>query len=459
MSTFFSLLVSTALIAASIASPAILKLYTSSGEVYTVTTIADTFDGACDADCSLRDAITAANAAPGSLVQVPAGVYLIGSFLQITQDVTVQGAGMDVTIIDGGDLTTTLIINAPSSLVFINDLTIRRSTGSALASQSTTLELNRVRLSESENTMIGGGGLLVGSGFVQVNDSVIDANEVRYVTEGGGGVYNVGGQVTLYRTTVTGNFAPNGGGIYKASVTLVTRESRIVGNEAIARGGGIFDYFGTVTVQDSEISGNQAGGDGGGIFSRVSIVIEQSTISGNSTHGCGGGIGLGGTLVLATISHSTIVNNWTDHIVGGAGICGNFDQNYLVNHTILADNIAPNALASVDCSFWGPGGAFSGGYNLVETPGFCGHFGSGAGDIVGIDPEINALANNGGFTQTHALAPGGPAVDSGDPLYTSTSFDQRGAGFPRLNHYRIDIGAYELQQHFIFLPINLINIP
>jgi len=36
----------------------------------------DTADGACDADCSLREAVIAANAAPGAdEIVVPAGVY------------------------------------------------------------------------------------------------------------------------------------------------------------------------------------------------------------------------------------------------------------------------------------------------------------------------------------------------------------------------------------------------
>src|SRR6266511_211883 len=45
---------------------------------FEVTKTADTNDGACDGDCSLREAISAANAAPGAdTITVPAGTYLL----------------------------------------------------------------------------------------------------------------------------------------------------------------------------------------------------------------------------------------------------------------------------------------------------------------------------------------------------------------------------------------------
>src|SRR5512143_2212057 len=45
---------------------------------FTVTKTADTNDGVCDADCSLREAISAANASPGAdTISLPAGTYLL----------------------------------------------------------------------------------------------------------------------------------------------------------------------------------------------------------------------------------------------------------------------------------------------------------------------------------------------------------------------------------------------
>jgi hypothetical protein len=78
------------------------------------------------------------------------------------------------------------------------------------------------------------------------------------------------------------------------------------------------------------------------------------------------------------------------------------------------------------------------------------------GNLVGgpvggvIDPRLGPLANNGGPTFTHALLPGSPAIDAGDPLAAGGSddlpqFDQRGAPFSRTAGRRIDMGAFESQ--------------
>src|SRR4029077_10393234 len=73
------------------------------------------------------------------------------------------------------------------------------------------------------------------------------------------------------------------------------------------------------------------------------------------------------------------------------------------------------------------------------------------GNLIGshdapIDPLLAALDANGGTTQTHALLPGSPALNAGDPqLVPPPDADQRGAGFARVRDARIDIGAFESQ--------------
>ena len=52
--------------------------------------------------------------------------------------------------------------------------------------------------------------------------------------------------------------------------------------------------------------------------------------------------------------------------------------------------------------------------------------------------------NNRGPTFTHALLPGSPAIDAGDPSFTPPPyFDQRGLPFVRVVNGRIDIGSLE----------------
>ena len=70
----------------------------------------------------------------------------------------------------------------------------------------------------------------------------------------------------------------------------------------------------------------------------------------------------------------------------------------------------------------------------------------GPGDQVNTDPVLGPLQDNGGPTFTHALLPGSPAIDTGDPNFIPPPlYDQRGPGFDRVVNGRIDIGSFEVQ--------------
>ena len=61
---------------------------------------------------------------------------------------------------------------------------------------------------------------------------------------------------------------------------------------------------------------------------------------------------------------------------------------------------------------------------------------------------MGLLQNNGGPTQTHALLPGSPAINTGPvpvATFTGNENDQRGAGYPRVVAGIVDIGAFEVQ--------------
>ncbi len=70
------------------------------------------------------------------------------------------------------------------------------------------------------------------------------------------------------------------------------------------------------------------------------------------------------------------------------------------------------------------------------------------GTIMGQDPTLGPLQNNGGPTETMALLPGSPAIDAGPnpvPSFPTNEFDQRGDGFTRVVNGTVDIGAFEVQ--------------
>jgi hypothetical protein len=225
----------------------------------------------------------------------------------------------------------------------------------------------------------------------------------------------------LLRVTVKGN----GGGVESPFTEVETFgdirivDSTISGNQAaVSEGAGIASFTGSLTVIDSTITGNTATGEtgtgfGGGILHDTSggpLAIFNSTIAGNTAQGTnssGGNISVAGTANAATLKN-TIVSGGT------------------------ADSTA-------NCD----GTLTSLGHNLISDGSQCG-FDASKGDLSG-NPALEALADNGGGTDTLALAPGSKAIDAGadcdDDADTTLAADQRGVSRPQ--GAQCDIGAYE----------------
>ena len=101
---------------------------TLSGAPITVTKTEDTFDGICDADCSLREAVGTAD--PGDSIDIPAGTYTLtlGSQISIDKDLILDGEGAGNTIIQAATefgVATYRVFNIASGEVTISDVTIR----------------------------------------------------------------------------------------------------------------------------------------------------------------------------------------------------------------------------------------------------------------------------------------------------------------------------------------------
>ena len=107
-------------------------------------------------------------------------------------------------------------------------------------------------------------------------------------------------------------------------------------------------------------------------------------------------------------------------------------------------NIILNAGGSGENIFNDGGTVTSLGYNLSSDDG--GGYLTGPGDQINTNPLLGPLQDNGGSTFTHALLPGSPAIDAGDPNFHPPPFnDQRGCPFDRVFNGRIDIGSFETQ--------------
>lgn len=321
----------------------------------------DTADGACDADCSLREAIMAANASPGQeLVEVPAGRYrltLNGDSensdayrdLEILDDLHLTGAGIGATIIDGDGWTRVIEVDTfdQGLSARIARLTVTggfHPFGGALLNRGVLL-LEDVEV--SENTGFNGGGVL-NTDTLRIRRGSLTGNKAFPDESGatgfGGGLWSdVDGYVIIDSSAVSGNNAHyNGGGIYAAGFLEIS-DSTIASNAAGAVGGGVFvlgdlslratfiaenaanDGGGLATqdgasghlvdceVMDNSATGVDLGG-GGGLFNyAAALVVENCSLTGNVAYGEGGGaIETNGPL---TVYDSTISGNraqWHD---------------------------------------------------------------------------------------------------------------------------------------------------
>ncbi len=265
-----------------------------------------------------------------------------------------------------------------------------------------------------------------GGGLFTENDAGarIERVEMSNNTAGdrGGAVYATGGtHVEIIDSTISGNSAQWGGGLFFESHSIVTRTT-VDGNTAEGFGGGGIANQGMMGIADSAVTNNSAA-HGGGVANLVgaNLDVGNSTISGNT----GGGL-FNGQSARMVVESCTVAENIapsTEH----SGLM-NWNELFLHN-TIVAGNTPFNCANPVT----------SYGYNL-EDDSTCGL--EGLGDVSDADPMLGPLADNGGPTLTHALPLDSPAIDAGDPLdYPPT--DQRGYDRPSDGISAPDIGAYE----------------
>ena len=352
-----------------------------------VTTTAEHDDGVCNAaDCTLREAINAANARAGSIIGFTAGVT---GTIQLTSPLPTL-------------FNSSIALQGPGARL----LTVQRNSGAA--SRIFTICCN-------PGVVVSISGLTIAAGIL-INDN-------------GGAISNQGSltltDCAILNSVVIGS-TTNGGGLYNASgATLALFGCTVSGNSAGQFGGGVYND-GTFTATNCTFE-NDAALNGGGIYS--SFNNNASKVS----------------LRNCTITQCRATSNGTATGDGGGGYYaqGNAGQ-YNLGNSIVAGNVSS---ASPPTNPDVRGNFTSDGHNFIGNVGFSSGFIDGTnGDQIGTNaqpknPMLDPVRrNNGGPTDTHALLAGSTAINAGDDNLAPLK-DQRGYTRSGIS----DIGGFEYQ--------------
>lgn len=449
-----------------LAALALLAPSPSIAATFTVTKTADTADGVCDEDCSLREALLALPQDPTNVIHLPAGLYRLtiprgarpndnapgdgtNGNLVVTRVVSIVGAGRDVTVIDARPGAEAQGVDRVFSITLSGALTI-----------------SGVTITGGRTAAAGqGGGVLNLGGDLAMTDVDVVANVAG---TGGGGITASGNaETTLTRCWIADNTAGstspvtvgNGGGIQNIQSVMTIVDSTITGNSTRLSGGGIMNIDvaarpqppAILTITGTTIADNFVGdparsslneGSGGGVFnSSGRLLLTNSTLTGNEAvpsfiqgfgflPGSGRGGGLAHQMLLGDdpADGTTVVNSTIAYNTGftGSQIYGftTFEPMQLANSVI-----AGGAGATPNCASESGGvGLESLGGNLGSDASPC--FFDEASDQPNTAPGIDAaLADNGGPTDTIALLENSPAIGAGLPAHCPQK-DQRGAFRP-----------------------------
>ena len=335
-----------------------------------------------------------------------------------------------ITVTNGNNTGTGSLRNAISSaasgdiIVFSGVTTVTLTSGELLVDKNLTIN--------------GGSGVTItrGSGSFRIfhisNNATVSMSNLT-VSNGtnsvSGGAYqnDLGCSLTLTACVLTGNSSSSQGGSIENDANLTMINCTITNSTAPGLGGAIVAFgpgLSTFTgCTFSNITSNQGLGAVETRGSDADISLTNCTFSGNTNSA----LLLASNSTVNTITNCTFTNNGTGLTAATTGIT--------LKNCIIADNNADIGGGNVSSSS---------SYNLIGTGGSGGLINGVNNNQVGVaNPGLLALADNGGPTQTHALSPCSPAVNTGTNS-GAPSTDQRGSTRP-YNNGVSDIGAYELQ--------------
>ncbi len=368
---------------------------TQAQSTFTVTRSDDRNNVCISGDCSLREAVNAANAtSTNDIINFANSITTVTLTDEITINnagtLTINGRGANVLTINGGT-GTNRIFYSDSAIVTISSVTLTGGNGT-----STT------------NTIGNGGAIYANGGSLTLDSVHATLNSVSGTASGGAVIFLGGANHRVINSTFSVNQAADCGGFYNFNGTLTVVNSTISGNTATSEVGGGFC----------------SGGSNSSTTLRNVTITNNTAPSGPGIYHFGGSLNFGNTIIAgntATVSGFRPEIDFRDGTITSAG------------NNLVGDSTGDAANTGLSITY-------------------------ATSDIKDTNPLLGGLQNNGGQTPTHALLTGSPAIDAGlNSLAVDLSngavlmFDQRGTGFSRIvdrdrnGTATVDIGAFESQ--------------
>ncbi|MEW6085901.1 MAG: sortase [Chloroflexota bacterium] len=447
---------------------------------FTVTKTTDTNDGACDADCSLREAIVAANATAGAdIVTLTSGLTYVlsiagtGENVSATGDLdvtdasglTINTSGAGTATIDANDIDRILDVR-PGATLTLNNITITNGSastnGGGMYVDGSTTITGGAFTANVTTAGSDGGAIFVNSGIVSISGTTFTNNSS---TDDGGAMYLIGGTTTITGATFSGNTGSDIAGAIRidadntsiSNTTFSNNTSNAINTPAGVGGGAIFinETADTTTVTLSTFSGNTTSrantSRGGAIYNEgTNVVIANSTFSGNTATetvaGAAGDVAQGGAIFqddvgapdpTLTLYNVTFSGNSTTVTGLGTASGGSIYRNNASGSFTLANTIVANGTAGGAANNCGGSAITDGGNNIDFNGGGCGI-------------ANTANPNLGGLTGSPAYFPlnsGSPAIDTGSNAVCANAFvnnqSQNGLTRPQPAAGTCDIGSFE----------------
>ncbi|MEM7034477.1 MAG: Calx-beta domain-containing protein [Chloroflexota bacterium] len=210
---------------------------------FTVTKTADTADGTCDADCSLREAITAA-ASGDTIIFDPS---LAGQTITLN----IAGASDEDANANGDlDITKNLIIMGPTGGITINGNGAERvfHISGAFTVNLSNMNITNGNATGQANTN-GGGILVIAGATLNIENAAVYNNTA---TAQGGGIQVNGSTLNGTNITVSGNTATNAGINAQGGSTVTLNNVTVASNT----GRGIRDSGSNMNLTNSIVAGH-----------------------------------------------------------------------------------------------------------------------------------------------------------------------------------------------------------